>query len=113
MAEEFQNNPEIGLFIGGLRAVKEGMDLYAASNSCFLELGWTPGEHNQAEDRLHRIGQKNAVTAWYLVAENTIEEEIAEILDDKKQVLTMILDGEEVHHSSLLTELLKTYKEDK
>ena len=112
IAQQFQTDEEIGLFIGGLRAVKEGMDLFAASNSCFLELGWTPGEHNQAEDRLHRIGQKNAVTAWYLVAENTIEEEIAEILDEKRAVLTMILDGEEVDQGSLLTELLKRFKKE-
>jgi len=113
IAESFQNDPEVKLFIGGLKAVKEGMDLYAASNSCLLELGWTPGEHNQAEDRLHRIGQKNAVTAWYLVAEHTIEEEIAALIDEKKEVLTMILDGEEVQQTALLTELIKKRRKKK
>ena len=108
--ERFQNDPDCKLFIGS-KAAKEGLTLTAASNTAFLELWWSPGHHQQAEDRPHRIGQEaESVTAYYLIAEDTIEEEIAELIDSKAKVLSAILDGEDVKVTSLLTELTAKYK---
>ena len=75
----------------------------------FLELPWTPGELKQAEDRCHRIGQKDTVNVYYLLADETIEMTIARILDEKRKVLEAVLDGKEVDEGNLLTELIEAY----
>lgn len=106
----FQNDSNIKLFIGNVKAAGVGITLTAASNVCFLEFPWTPGEILQAEDRAHRIGQNNSVNIYFLIANNTIEEDIAEIISEKQKVLTAILDGEEVDQNSVLSELIKKVK---
>jgi len=107
--QKFQNDPKIRLFVGNIQAAGVGLDLTAASNVCFIELPWTPGELAQAEDRCHRIGQKDNVTVHYLLASDTIEYEIAELLDSKKKVLNAVLDGQDTPEDSLLTELIRKY----
>lgn len=51
-----------------------------------MELGWSPNDHNQAASRLHRQGQRNAVSGYYLLAAGTIEEQIARLVDSKATV---------------------------
>lgn len=106
----FQTDPKCRLFVGNVQAAGVGLTLTAASNLVFLELPWTPGEVSQAEDRIHRIGQKESVTIHYLLAEGTIEEEIAELIDEKRKVLDAVLDGEETDQTSLLSELMSRYE---
>lgn len=107
--QKFQNNSKTKLFVGNIQAAGVGLDLTAASNVCFIELPWTPGELAQAEDRCHRIGQKDNVTVHYLLASETIEYEMAELLDAKKKVLNAVLDGQDTPDDSLLTELIRKY----
>lgn len=106
---QFQNEEKIKLFIGNIQAAGTGLTLTAASSVAFLELPWTSGELVQAEDRCHRIGQKNSVSIYYLLAHNTIEIKIAELLDKKREVLDAVLDGKKVKDSALLTDLIKSY----
>jgi SWI/SNF-related matrix-associated actin-dependent regulator 1 of chromatin subfamily A len=107
--EEFQNNPKVRLFIGNIQAAGVGLTLTTASNVAFIEFPWTPSALMQAEDRCHRIGQKDSVTIHYLMAVDTIEEKIANLLDRKREVLDAVLDGEQSDEKSLLSELMKSY----
>ena len=109
---QFQNDPKIRLFIGNIRAAGISITLTAASDVAFVELPWTPGALGQAEDRCHRIGQKNAVTVYYLLGKGAIYERIAEILDKKKKVLNSVLNGQETSEESTLMALIKSYEEE-
>lgn len=93
--ELFQSDPKITLFVGDLEAAGVGLTLTAAYATATVELGWNPSQHNQAEDRVHRIGQTNDfVNAYYLLARDTIEEELADIIDVKRKVVNQVLDGD-------------------
>ena len=107
--DKFQHEAETRLFVGNIQAAGVGITLTAASNVAFLELPWTPAAVMQASDRVHRIGQKNAVNIYFLLAEDTIEERIASILDDKRKILDSVLDGKQTEVGSLLTELIENY----
>ena len=109
--EAFQSDPNVKLFIGNIQAAGVGLTLTASSAVAFLELPWTPGELQQAEDRCHRIGQKNAVNIYYLLAENSVEYKLAKLLDRKKEVLSAVIDGKPVEEKSLITELIESYLE--
>jgi len=111
MQDKFQNDPKIRLFVGNIQSAGVSLTLTEASNLAFIELPWTPGELDQAADRIHRRGQDNAVTIYYLIGENTIEEKMAKILDKKRKILEQVLDGKQVEETALITELLNSYKE--
>ena len=81
------------VLICGLKAMGMGVDglQNSASHLAFLEFGWTPGDHAQAAARLHRQGQEKPVTAYYLMAANTLDEKIAKLLDCKSTVTSAVV----------------------
>lgn len=91
--ENFQKNKRIRLFIGNIKAAGVGIDLWAANTMAFVETGFVPGDVIQAEDRLHRIGQKKQVFCYYLIAKNTIESDLCRVLQEKQKIITKTLDG--------------------
>lgn len=90
---EFQTNKKCRLIIVGLK-LAVGLTLTAAADTLTCEFGWTPAAHDQAEDRVHRIGQKKAVTAYYAVAQKTIEENIGRLIEEKRRVVNAVADGD-------------------
>jgi SNF2 family DNA or RNA helicase len=80
------------LMIAGLRAGNVGINLTRAKYVIFAELDWSPAIHRQAEDRLHRIGQKNTVFAYYLIGNGTLDDHVAKILVDKSYEIDAVLD---------------------
>ena len=65
--------------------------------------------HRQAIDRLHRGGQSKPVTAYYLIAPGTIDEEAMEVIDTRAKMMDGIMDGKETSGDDLLTELLERH----
>ena len=92
--DAFQSADGPQLIVCALKAASQGITLTRASNVAFLELDWTPARHDQAEDRLHRIGQDSAVTAWYLLAPDSIDETMAELLQRKRGLIDAVTDGQ-------------------
>eukprot|EP00794_Sanderia_malayensis_P012105 gene12105-13356_t len=80
---EFQTNPACRVAVLSITASCVGLTLTAADHVVFAELHWTPGIMQQAEDRCHRIGQKNAVQIHYLVAKGTIDDVLWSMLSRK------------------------------
>ena len=89
--DRFQNG-DTKLMIAGLRAGNLGINLTKAKYVIFAELDWSPAYHYQAEDRLHRIGQKNTVFAYYLIGSGTLDDHVADILVDKSYEIDAIMD---------------------
>ena len=89
--EAFQSNPDIQVFLGSIKAGGLGITRTAASTTLMMDLPWTPADMEQAEARIHRIGQKNAVLACRLICRDTIEESILTLLGKKKEVISNIL----------------------
>jgi len=89
--DKFQKG-ESKLMIAGIRAGNVGINLTQAKYVIFAELDWSPAIHRQAEDRLHRIGQKNTVFAYYLIGSGTLDDHVANILVDKSYEIDAIMD---------------------
>ena len=89
--DKFQKG-ESKLMIAGIRAGNVGINLTRAKYVIFAELDWSPAIHRQAEDRLHRIGQKNTVFAYYLIGNGTLDDHVANVLVDKSYEIDEIMD---------------------
>lgn len=89
----FQEPDGPQLIVCATRVGAQGITLTRASNVAFLDLEWTPALHDQAEDRCHRIGQHDAVTAWYLLAAETIDETMIELIAHKRGIVGAVTDG--------------------
>ncbi|MEO8829802.1 DEAD/DEAH box helicase [Lapillicoccus sp.] len=91
--DAFQKSPDVSVAVCSLMAAGVGLNLHAASNVVLAELSWTAAEQQQAIDRVHRIGQDEPVTAWRILAAQTIDAKIAELIDSKQGLAARALDG--------------------
>jgi len=91
--DAFNDDPEVSVAVCSLTAAGVGLNLQAASNVVLAELSWTAAEQTQAIDRVHRIGQEEPVTAWRIIAAQTIDTRIAELIDSKQGLAARALDG--------------------
>jgi len=106
--DSFQNDPEARVIVLNMKAGGVGLTLTAASDVLFVEQGWTPAEHDQAEDRCHRIGQEDTVSAWYLLAEGTIDDDIYALVAQKRVVVDAVTDGDDETQDSVLNSIVAT-----
>jgi SNF2 family DNA or RNA helicase len=91
--EAFTEDPEVAVVVCSLTAAGVGLNLQVASDMVLAELSWTDAEQTQAIDRIHRIGQELPVTAWRIIAAQTIDTRIAELIDSKAGLAARALDG--------------------
>jgi hypothetical protein len=91
--DAFVNDPDVAIAVCSLTAAGVGLNLQVASNIVLAELSWTDAEQTQAIDRSHRIGQTEPVTAWRIIAAQTIDSRIAELIDSKAGLAARALDG--------------------
>jgi len=111
--DKFQKG-ESKLMIAGIRAGNVGINLTRAKYVIFAELDWSPAIHRQAEDRLHRIGQKNTVFAYYLIGQGTLDDHVANILVDKSYEIDEIMDeSKENYENKDKAELILAQIQDK
>ena len=93
--DAFVDDPGVAVAVCSLTAAGVGINLQVASNIVLAELPWTAAEQTQAIDRSHRIGQHEPVTAWRIIAAQTIDARIADLIDDKAGLAAQALDGSE------------------
>ena len=98
--DAFVNDPDVAVAVCSLTAAGVGLNLQVASNIVLAELSWTDAEQTQAIDRSHRIGQAEPVTAWRIIAAQTIDARIAELIDSKAGLAARALDGSDEEVSS-------------
>jgi hypothetical protein len=91
--DAFVTDPDVAVAVCSLTAAGVGLNLQVASNIVLAELSWTDAEQTQAIDRSHRIGQTEPVTAWRIIAAQTMDARIAELIDSKAGLAAKALDG--------------------
>lgn len=89
-AERFQEEDDQYVIICSISVAYYGFDLYKASQVLFAEMDWVPLINIQSEDRAHRIGQKDSVNVWYMIAKDTIEEQIVKVNKEKMETIEKI-----------------------
>jgi SWI/SNF-related matrix-associated actin-dependent regulator 1 of chromatin subfamily A len=105
--QEGQASEANQLIVCSIEVAGHGLTLTRSSNVAFLELGWTPAKHDQAEDRCHRIGQQDAVNAYYLLAAETIDETISTLLERKRALIGAVTDGLDEDEEGVLEGLVR------
>ncbi|HEX2022330.1 MAG TPA: DEAD/DEAH box helicase, partial [Candidatus Thermoplasmatota archaeon] len=93
--QAFMHDPETRVFLGQITAAGTALTLTSGRHAVFIDLDWNPANHEQAGDRIHRIGQTREVFLHYLVAGGTIDEDIVKMLQEKSTTTAALLDADE------------------
>ncbi len=106
--DAFVNDEDVQVIVCSLTAAGVGINLQVASNVVLAELSWTAAEQTQAIDRVHRIGQDQPVTAWRILAAQTVDTRIAELIDAKAGLAARALDGADEEDGTAVDVQLET-----
>ncbi|MBC7749569.1 MAG: DEAD/DEAH box helicase [Methylotenera sp.] len=106
----FQTNPGINIIIVNYKAGGVGITLTAASELLLLELPWTQADCEQFEARAHRMGQSSGVRAAYLLGENTLDEWMYGIIQEKKAIANAITGTEDDIPVSMISKVIDLFK---
>lgn len=104
--DKFQESDKIQVFCGNMKAAGVGLTLTAAEAVIMNDLSFVPAEHAQSEDRAYRYGQKNSVSIYYPLFDNTIEGAIYDILIKKKQIIGTVMGDIEENSSDIVEQIL-------
>jgi superfamily II DNA or RNA helicase len=103
--DAFVNDDDVHVIVCSLTAAGVGINLQVASNVVLAELSWTAAEQTQAIDRVHRIGQDQPVTAWRIIAAQTVDARVAELIGAKESLAARALDGADVEAAAVDVQL--------
>lgn len=106
IVSDFENS-EKGIFLISIKAGGVGLNLVSAQDVIIFDPWWNPFVESQAVDRAHRIGQKNSVTVYKLVAADTLEEKIIAMQKDKEQTFDDLINGISSDKNLSLEKVLK------
>ena len=104
--DKFNSYDQPAVFLISLKAGGTGLNLTSADVVIHFDPWWNIAAENQATDRAHRIGQKNNVTIYKMIAQNTIEEKIIEMQQKKAALANSILSGNELANAVINKETL-------
>jgi superfamily II DNA or RNA helicase len=105
IVDRFQSG-EGECLILSVRAAGVGLNLTRADHVIHFDRHWNPAVEDQATDRAHRIGRRETVHVHHLIAENTVEDHIGELLRHKRAIADRLLTGDEVSLTELTDEEL-------
>lgn len=112
--KDFQDeNGKTKLLLGSQSTISEGVTLTAANKIGIITIPWTPSDADQIIYRILRIGQKNAVNAYFFVFKNTIDEYIFDLIESKRAELSQVIDGEKYESDisqSIINDLITIIK---
>lgn len=106
LVDKFQED-DVPVFCISLKAGGTGLNLTAADIVIHYDPWWNLAVQNQATDRAHRIGQKNAVTVYKLVTKDSVEENILRLQERKKELAEQVLGGEGIGSGSFTKDELR------
>lgn len=104
--DRFQNDEKVKVFVGNMKAAGVGITLTAAEAVIINDLSFVPGDMSQAEDRAYRYGQKNSVSIYYPLFDNTIEGLIYDIVNVKKQNISTVM-GDNIDKGDTAQEIME------
>jgi non-specific serine/threonine protein kinase len=93
IVRRFQEDEAVGFFVLSLKAGGAGLNLTAASHVVHFDRWWNPAVENQATDRAFRIGQTKNVLVHKFVCRGTVEDQIDQLIESKRQLSTDLLEG--------------------
>jgi SWI/SNF-related matrix-associated actin-dependent regulator 1 of chromatin subfamily A len=94
IVDKFQTDPNVKVFLGGVKSAGVGITLTAAQNVLFLDYAWNPADMQQAEDRVHRPGQTaSSVNIYQLHVDDTIDGKLKGILESKQKIFDSVVEG--------------------
>lgn len=105
--DQFQENEKIKVFVGNIKAAGVGITLTASEAVIINDLSFVPGDLSQAEDRAYRYGQKNNVSVYYPIFENTIEGAIYDIIIRKKNIISTVM-GDNLDKADVVAEIMNS-----
>lgn len=114
IVKKFQDpDSDMRVFLGSIQTCNYGLTLTAASKLIIITLPYSVGEYDQVSDRLHRIGQLNAVNIYVLIFPDTIDDYIYSAIEGKRKEIKKVLDNENYKSDvseSVVSEVIKRLK---
>lgn len=111
--DSFQKNDDCKLIICNIKAAGVGITLTASSRVAFIEYPWTYADCVQCEDRAHRIGQTNNVMCTYFLGQNTIDEDLYQMIQEKRHVGNTITGASDQMKMEMITNVMDLFSKQK